>query len=111
MGSLQAKEAMLGEVGVGPAAIGQTVPDPGLAATFEKDIPQASPDPAVEVGKGRGVAVLEVAEPASEGLIHVGDDLREAVAAVAARLRAKGLLKLRERLLARPSSDATILRG
>ena len=72
----------------------------GDVADLAQDAAQAPADPAVEPGKGRQVTVLEVAVPAPEREVDVGDDFTKTVAVAAPRLRPDRVAELRDAFLA-----------
>lgn len=72
MGGRQTEQPMLGKEAVWPASMIPTAADAAAMGAAAEQAPQSHPDPAVETRKRPRFAVLEVCEPASQGLIHAG---------------------------------------
>src|SRR5206468_12992473 len=79
---------------------------PLLALAFAQDATQPHPEPLVQAGKRRPVAVLEVLQPAHQRLIDIRDDRLEALAVRAPGLGSDRVFQLLEALPTRPAIAA-----
>src|SRR5260370_39162054 len=84
--------------------VGLTASEAGTLFLLAQERAQPSADELVEHDKGAGMCVLNVAEPATQRPIEVGDDAREAVAARASRLHSDAVLETGHALLADQTS-------
>src|SRR5438128_11367459 len=85
-----------------PSAVGLAQPVAGPFLPFAQHRPQASPQPTVRAAQARAMALPEVAVPAPQDRIHLGNDLAQASSVGAPRQRSYFLLQFLKALLARP---------
>src|SRR5205807_1907447 len=73
-----------------------------LAATQQAAKPPAYP--AINLGEDGFVAVLEVAKPATQGAVDIGNDDRQGPSVVSPRLDPNGLSQLHQAFVSRPAT-------
>ena len=93
-GRVQGEQPGVGEEGVGPALmVGQAAPEAGMLGLLAQDRAQSSSHEPVERREGVWVGVLEVAEPAAQHRVEIGDDPREALPLRPSRLGPDAVLE------------------
>ncbi len=97
---------MVGKESIGPALMICATASALTAPTFAEYAAQAHAYPAVERAKGGFMAMFEVAKPASQRPIHIGDDLRKAQSVGALGEVPEPVFELTQAFLTRPTIAA-----
>src|SRR5512140_1287221 len=99
----QTKQPLRREPSVGPpSAVLFAQPVAGSLLPFAQHRPQATSQPAVRTAQARGMTLPEVAVPASQDRVDLGDDLAQAPPVGAPRQRSQFIVQFLKALLARP---------
>src|SRR5262245_61457079 len=107
MSDHQTVKPLLGEIGVGPALMVRSPAAASLPLAVAQNAAQAHSDPTVQRTEGRLHAVFEIAKPAYQRAVDIGDDAPQRCAGRASGFLADCVLELVLAFLPRPMFRAT----
>src|SRR5208283_4540828 len=94
MGCFQAIQSQASKVRIRPALMIRAAAPPPLFLPFPEYASQPTPNPTIQLGERRFIAVFEVFKPASQRRIQRPDDRRKALPVGSLRLRSDRVLEL-----------------